>query len=370
MEHDVVLGGLELLELEHPAKHVEARRRNVVVEMSRDDVLNDGRVAARSAAQGMVHVDACIEISIFARIEERAQILKDLEREIAAFYSFVGDTHALDNHQGLCDHGLLDCLVERRRQIDHGAIGHVLFKIGAQRRIAVHFEEPGHVFAVEHHIEPEDLEAARDGLGAVLAAKDIAVRLDQRNAHRMQCVCHKLRDAGPDGRRERWSICSCACGDLCKHRGQHALRCVVLVGVFGMHKVLAVLVHGIVGEMHERLAQILERKFVGLCAKSPQAFGAQIGAERIHAHQQHIEPQIKLESAEQQWMRNVFLDHRELLDADHDLVEVACEKNAVTMRSLAGLDDENLALGTGALCKCTECLFFAGNHKCLRDKRL
>ena len=82
-----------------------------------------------------------------------------------------------------------------------------------------------------------------------------------------------------------------------------------------MHVLLAPLIEGVVGEVHEGLVEVLKSRWlVGHRAEPGHARATEVHLQGVRAGHKDVESQVKLQASEQEWFWDVLLDHRGQLE--------------------------------------------------------
>lgn len=87
-----------------------------------------------------------------------------------------------------------------------------------------------------------------------------------------------------------------------------------LVRISILHEILTELIDGLVGEMHVKIAHIGISRFLILVGAEPdEPILVQKHAQGVHGGHEHLQPQVELESVDQQWFFKILLHHALLL---------------------------------------------------------
>mmetsp|Transcript_43424 Transcript_43424/g.139572 ORF Transcript_43424/g.139572 Transcript_43424/m.139572 type:complete len:482 (-) Transcript_43424:377-1822(-) len=203
--------------------------------------------------------------------------------------------------QAVFNERVLDALVQRR--------------VTAQRGPSVDLEQPGLQLVIDHDVEAEDLEAARGEVLAVVAVRRAGLahmRLDRdqglddeigdpfEEAVEVQGVPLKVSPQLLQRALRRHAPASGCC---------RATSTIVRVA----HKVLGVLVDGVVGQMHRSSAQSLDIASVLFRGQPHQPFGVEVHLQRVVGRDHDVEAEVEFEALDQKWVPNVLLDDTLLL---------------------------------------------------------
>ena len=137
-----------------------------------------------------------------------------------------------------------------------------------------------------------------------------------------------------------------------------------------MYVVLAPLVEGVVGEVHEGLVEVLAgRRLVGHCAEPGHARTTEVHLQRVGTGHKDVKPQVELQASNQEWFWDVLLYHRGQLEVVQ-VPGVLDEEDAFSLGSLVWLNNIRqrlaslpLPLGVGL-----KVLLFLWKQPCTRIK--
>ena len=83
-----------------------------------------------------------------------------------------------------------------------------------------------------------------------------------------------------------------------------------IIVIIAMHILVGVLVQRIVGQVHERVVEVVSvRAFVLLRAKPGERHLVQVDPQRIHAIQEHVEAEVVFKFIDQVWPIDILLDN-------------------------------------------------------------
>jgi hypothetical protein len=95
--------------------------------------------------------------------------------------------------------------------------------------------------------------------------------------------------------------------------------------------------------MHVKVAHVGVGWFLLLVSAKPdEPIVVQKHPQRVHARHQHVQPQVELESVNQEWFLQVLLHHTLLFVHTVDLFPGAHQVNAFALRRALGFHDEKL----------------------------
>lgn len=105
---------------------------------------------------------------------------------------------------------------------------------------------------------------------------------------------------------------------------------IVLFDALILHVRTRSLINCIIGQMHVEIVQIfLVWALILCCCQPTQAFFVEKHSERIYAAQKHVNPQIKLEFVNQEWLVKVSLNDIVLVRIE--IVNISCQKDSSTL---------------------------------------
>lgn len=101
---------------------------------------------------------------------------------------------------------------------------------------------------------------------------------------------------------------------------------------------MAVLVDGVVGQVHEDVLRVFARgRVVSLRGEPGDALVENVDSERVARRDQGVDPHVELVAVDQQGLVQVHLAH-ELLQPHH-LAQATGDENSPALRAAARLDD-------------------------------
>jgi len=94
-----------------------------------------------------------------------------------------------------------------------------------------------------------------------------------------------------------------------------------LVRISVLHEIFTKLVDGLVGKMHVKIAHVGIGRFLLLVGAEPdEPILVQEHAQGVHARHQHVQPEVELESVDEQWLLELLLHHTLLFVHVLDLI--------------------------------------------------
>ena len=165
----------------------------------------------------------------------------------------------------------------------------------------IDLEDPGLELLVEEDVEAEDLEAHRV-LDVVRLARPVRVR--QLGLHRADRLDDGLFDVVEDPRRVVAHLL-----DVLHGEGEAALVAqVVLLAALVLDVVARHLVDRVVRQVHVEVVEIvLVGRSILASGQSAKALLVEQDPERVDTAEQNVDPQVKLQLVDQEWLMQVAL---------------------------------------------------------------
>mmetsp|Transcript_85514 Transcript_85514/g.191147 ORF Transcript_85514/g.191147 Transcript_85514/m.191147 type:complete len:450 (-) Transcript_85514:12-1361(-) len=221
-------------------------------------------------------------------------------------------------------------------------------RVRVETRKVVHLDEPRLSLMVNHRVDAQNLEAAA---AHTPAANVLGVGV---GVCRLQSWLHRYEGLYAEGGELTPQPLTLFFAMLLFHIAHEPLQGAlapgaVIVGVYVRFEVLALLVHGVVGEMHTTLVQRLGRgRGVGGGAETHKAVFEEEASrleEPIGGEQranEKVQPQVELQPIDQHWPSDVLLDDERLLAfrrGSLDAPQLRCKEDAAALALGVRLDD-------------------------------
>mmetsp|Transcript_4055 Transcript_4055/g.11846 ORF Transcript_4055/g.11846 Transcript_4055/m.11846 type:complete len:493 (+) Transcript_4055:1522-3000(+) len=209
-------------------------------------------------------------------------------------------------------------------------------RVAGERRAVVNLDDPRLEGAVDEDVKAQDLEAAeRRHRRPPRAAHAALVDVRQRGLHGDDGLVHDVGDAVPEAVRILAALLQ-----VLQEPGQPPLAAAhLLARLVVLHEGVAMLVDGVVREVHRRLLHVLLRRLLVLLRAQPhEPLAVQQDAQRLDGHDERVDAQVELVAVDEQRVLHVLL--RDLPDRRVDVLGALREVDALALAAAVRLHDE------------------------------